>query len=604
MAEKPGKEDWIMEATPTEANLPLRCEGFSSLSEALDYAARGTTGYNFYDGKGELDAVVPYEILRENARELAFRLLGLKVERGARVAIVADTHPDFLHFFFACQYAGLVPVPLPASIHLGGHQAYTEQLRRLLVNCQASIAVAPPDFVSFLTEAAEGLNLRYAGSSESFIDLPPASMHLNPSTSEELAYLQYTSGSTRFPRGVMITQKAVINNLSRINEFGAKTTSQDRIMSWLPFYHDMGLVGLVLTPLVSQRSVDYLGTRDFAMRPRLWLKIISQNRSTISFSPPFGYELCLKRLRPDDIASFDLRCWRLAGVGAETIRPEPLLEFAEKLAPTGFSKKALVPCYGMAECSLAVSFAPLDEGIHIDSVYADQISENNHAMPVREMEPIQRSKIKQFVVCGKPLPDFEIEIRDKEGKSLPERHCGSLFVRGPSVMSGYLGEPELSREALSREGWLNTGDLAYRVNGNIVITGREKDLIIINGRNIWPQDMEYLAEKQEELRTGDASAFSVPGRNKEDIAVLVVECRESNEAKRNSLISRLQGEIRKELGIDCFIELVPRNTLPRTTSGKLSRSRARKDFMERLADGQIEGPFARLPEKVLMRQAV
>jgi fatty-acyl-CoA synthase len=604
MAEKLEKEDWMMEATPTETNLPLRYEGFSSLWEALDYAAKGETGYNFYNGRGKLDAVVPYTSLKENAQQLALRLLGLKVERGARVAIVADTHPDFLRVFFACQYAGLVPVPLPATFHLGGHRAYTEQLRRLLVNCQASIAVAPPNFVSFLVDAADGLNLRYAGSTEQLADLPASSQKLKPSTSKELAYLQYTSGSTRFPRAVMITQEAVINNLYSITKFGAKTTPEDRIMSWLPFYHDMGLVGLVLTPLVSQRSVDYLGTRDFAMRPRLWLKLISQNRSTVSFSPPFGYELCVKRLKPDDISTFDLHSWRLAGVGAETIRPEPLLEFSEILAPAGFNKNALVACYGMAECSLAVSFAPLNEGIHIDYVQADPLADHNQAISVPDISKSKPAQLKRFVVCGKPLPDYDVEIRDENGHKLPDRHCGTLFVKGPSLMSGYLGEEKLSHEILSPEGWLNTGDLAYLMEDRIVITGREKDLIIINGRNIWPQDMEYIAEQQPELRTGDTSAFSVPGPNGEDIAILAVECRQSNEASRTNLVNRLQGDIRKELGIDCFIELVTRNTLPRTTSGKLSRSRAREDFLKRVKNGQTLTPLMGTHGNGVMKKAV
>jgi fatty-acyl-CoA synthase len=592
-----------MEATPTENNLPLRCDGFSSLAEALDYAAQGKTGYNFYNGKGELDVVIPYAALRDDARQIAQRLLGLNVERGARVAIVADTHPDFVRFFFACQYAGLVPVPLPASIHLGGHKAYIEQLHRLLINCQASVAVAPPTFEPFLSEAAQDLNLRFVGSSQDFRDLPSVSEKLQPSQADELAYLQYTSGSTRFPRGVMITQETVMNNLSSISTFGSQVRVGDRGMSWLPYFHDMGLVGLVLAPMASQVSVDYLSTRDFAMRPRLWLKLITQNRSTISFSPPFGYELCVKRLREKDIAQFDLSSWRLAGVGAEPIRSEPLMQFADLLAPAGFHKNALVACYGMAECSLAVSFAPLDRGITVDRVDAENLAENQHASPIEAGFKKDPARVKPFVICGEALPGYDIEVRDELGCSVSDRQCGTLFVRGPSVMSGYFGEPELTQEILSSDGWLNTGDLAYRIKDSIVITGREKDLIILNGRNIWPQDMEFLAEQQPGLRTGDASAFSVSGPNGENVAVLVLECRETNEAKRMSLVNRLHGEIRTELGIDCFIELVPRNTLPRTTSGKLSRSGARKDFLKRMENGQTEDPFTVMQGPVLMKKA-
>jgi fatty-acyl-CoA synthase len=576
-----------MEATPTESNIPLRYGDFATLAEALDYAAQGETGASFYSGRGQLEAVLPYSVLREEAVDIARQLLGLDLERGSRVALIAETYPDFLRFFYACQYAGMVPVPLPASIHLGGHKFYVAQLRRLLLNCRAQVAVAPAMFLSFLREAAQGLPLTFVGTPEQFAEFPRSQEPIVPSGPEELAYLQYTSGSTRFPRGVMITQKTVMANLSIIIRHGVKVRPGDRSMSWLPFYHDMGLVGLVLSPMASQVSVDYLKTRDFGMRPRLWLSLISQNHATVSFGPPFGYELCVQRLREDTAGDYDLSSWRLAGVGAETIRPEPLARFADMLAPSRFNPAAFTACYGMAECSLAVSFSPLDMGIQLDAVDPEPLADDQTAMPVTGGDHV---KAKNFVKCGFPLPGFDVEIRSPEGRRLPERRVGTLFVRGPSVMSGYFGEDALTREVLSPEGWLNTGDLAYVVDGSLVITGRQKDLIIINGRNIWPQDLEYIAESQPEVRTGDASAFSVTGPDGDDTAVLVIECRESSHAKRQELVSRIQGLIRHDLGIDCFIELVTRNTLPRTTSGKLSRSGAKKDFLQRVEDGQTEQP--------------
>ena len=576
-----------MEATPTENKIPLRYGDFATLAEALDYAAQGETGANFYNGRGQLEAVLPYSVLREGALDIARQLLGLDLERGSRVALIAETYPDFLRFFYACQYAGMVPVPLPASIHLGGHKFYVAQLRRLLLNCRAQVAVAPAMFLSFLKEAAQGLPLTFVGTPEQFADFPRSQEQIVPSGPDELAYLQYTSGSTRFPRGVMITQRTVMANLASIIRHGVQVRPNDRSMSWLPFYHDMGLVGLVLSPMASQVSVDYLKTRDFGMRPRLWLALISQNRSTVSFGPPFGYELCVQRLREDTAGDYDLSSWRLAGVGAETIRPEPLARFADILAPSRFNPAAFTACYGMAECSLAVSFSPLDLGIQLDIVSPESLADLQTAVPA-----VPGSKAKEFVTCGYPLPGYDVEIRDSEGRHLPDRQVGTLYVRGPSVMSGYFGEDALTREVLSRDGWLNTGDLAYIVDGSLVITGRQKDLIIINGRNIWPQDLEYIAESQPEVRTGDASAFSVVGPDGDDQAVLVIECRESSHGKRQELVSRIQGLIRHELGIDCFIELVARNTLPRTTSGKLSRSGARKDFLLRVEDGQTEQPGA------------
>jgi fatty-acyl-CoA synthase len=193
-----------MDATPTVNNLPFRAADFSTLAEALDYAAQGKTGYNFYAGGGKLYASLPYAELRGQAQALARRLMGLGLNRGSRVALVADTHPDFLRFFFACQYAGLIPVPLPASIHLGGHKAYVTQLQRLLTICQAEVAMAPDDFLSFLTEAAERLNLRFLGNPKTFYDLPKPKIKLQPMQPDEIAYLQYTSGSTRFPRGGIV----------------------------------------------------------------------------------------------------------------------------------------------------------------------------------------------------------------------------------------------------------------------------------------------------------------------------------------------------------------------------------------------------------------
>jgi fatty-acyl-CoA synthase len=240
----------------------------------------------------------------------------------------------------------------------------------------------------------------------------------------------------------------------------------------------------------------------------------------------------------------------------------------------------------MAECSLAVSFAPLGQGADVDYIDATVLAEEQKAKPLHPNQSNMTMRSNAFTNCGAPLPGYEVEVRDVQGQVLPERHCGTLYVRGPSVMSGYFGDFKATREVLSPDGWLNTGDLAYRVGNGIVITGREKDLIIINGRNIWPQDLEYLAEQQPEVRTGDASAFSVASQAKEDQAVMMVQCRESDEKKRADLRERLHGLIREEFGIDCLIELVPRNTLPRTTSGKLSRSGAREEYLKRIAAEQ------------------
>ena len=565
------------EATATLSGLALRRASFRTLTEALDYAAQGRTGFNFYDGKGELACVMPYSELRARALELARRLQVFG--RGSRVALVAHTHPDFAVMFFACQYAALVPVPLAAAIHLGGRGAYVRHLRELVRDCGAVAAFAPADFTGMLHEAAAGLELERAGTLEDFMTLPARYELPAPPAVHELAYLQYTSGSTRFPRGTMITQSAAMANLEGIFNHGFEIAAEDRFCSWLPFYHDMGLVGIVLGCVATQRSVDYLATRDFAMRPRLWLKLISQNRGTISFSPPFGYALAARRVRPKDADGLDLSSWRIAGVGAEMIHPEWLRNFAEALAPARFDPRAFLPCYGMAECSLAVSFAPVAGGFSIDLVESERLARHNEAASAPQ-ERVGRKR-SGFVNCGRPLPGYEVEIRDSHGRTLPDRHCGRIYLRGESVMSGYFGNAEATREVLSEDGWLNTGDLGYRVDGSLYLTGRAKDLLIINGRNIWPQDIEHLAEQQPELRATDTSAFSIPSGEGSEAAVLVVQCRDMDPASLASLAERLRDAIAAEFGIDCLVDVVPPHTLPRTSSGKLSRSSTRKQFMAR-----------------------
>ena len=568
--------------TPTESQIPLRTTNFSNLAEALDYAAQGVSGFNFYSGRGELRIILTYAELRKSARTLAKRLIGLKLERGARIAIIAETHPDFPRFFFACQYAGYTPVPLPSAIHLGGHKSYVEQLRGLLVKSQSIAAMAPTEFLPFLIEASSELNLKIVGKPEDFDALVEMDVDLKPLQSDEMAYIQYTSGSSRFPRGVMVSGAAVMHNLSGITRDGLKIRQGDRCVSWLPYYHDMGLVGFVLAPLASQLSVDYLATRDFAMRPRLWLSLMSRNQGTISFGPPFGYDLCSRRIRQNETKSFDLSTWRVAGVGAETIRPEVLEAFAERLAPFGFNPLAFVASYGMAECSLAISFAPLDQGAIIDAIDAEHLSEQQEALPLA-----QGQRVKRLVNCGTPLSDHKIVVKNETGENLPDRQCGVIHVHGPSVMTGYFGDPDATAEVLSTDGWLNTGDIGYMDKGTLVITGREKDLIIINGRNIWPQDLEAYAEQQPEVRPGDASAISVPAQDGSDTAVMVVQYREADESKRCELSNRIAAEIHQQLGIDCTIELVFAHTLPRTSSGKLSRAGTRRDYLKRQAEQEF-----------------
>jgi fatty-acyl-CoA synthase len=542
----------------------------------MDYAAQGDTGSNFYTGRGAIYASISYRDLKDQAMELGRKLLGLGLNKGDRVALVAETNPEFIKFFYACQYSGLIPVALPASVKIGAHSTYVTQLQRLLEASHAEVAVASEGYLPFLKEASEGLGVRMVDQPEAFHALPANEISLPKITPQDIAYIQYTSGSTRFPRGVVIQHRTAMANLQAIRH-GLELSNKDRFMSWLPFYHDMGLVGFVLVPMSAQVSVDYLDTREFAMRPRQWLNLMTQSRATISFAPSFGYDLCARRVRENDLKNYDLSNWRVAGIGAEMIRPQTLEYFAELLAPCGFDQRAFLACYGMAECTLGISFSPLNTGFTTHFIDSDHLSDHHQAVLMDEDE--QEGRGRHFVNCGKPLPNFEVEIRDDDGMVLEDWHSGVIHLRSPSIMSGYFNLPEETSHALCGDGWLNTGDIGYTVDGIITITGRKKDLIIIHGRNIWPQDLEHIAETQPEVRVGEALAFSAPDHADEELCVLVVQCRETDPSKRNNLVRRLTALLRMEMSLDCYVELVPVHSLPRTSSGKLSRAKARLDFI-------------------------
>ncbi|MBO1075877.1 fatty acyl-AMP ligase [Roseomonas marmotae] len=560
---------------PTLSGLPLRRGDFATLPEALDYAAGGATGIAFHSIRGGHVASLTYRDLREQALDLAGRLLGAGLRRGERVAMLADTSPDFVCAFFASQYAGLVPAPLPLPPPFGGREAYVAQVERLLQEAHAAALFVPGEIMPWLAPVAGRMGLKFFGTVEQMRGVQPAAAAPVASGPDDIAYLQFSSGSTRHPTGVAVRQRAVMANTSGIMQHGLKMRLGDRTASWLPFYHDMGLVGFLLTPIAGQLSIDAMPTSDFARRPMMWLSILSEYKGTLSFSPSFGYELCVRR-RASAPEGLDLSSWRVAGLGGDMIRPHVLEAFAEGFAPHGFRREALVPSYGMAEATLAISFAELEQGFETDEIDLTRLETEGRAVPATA----QTERRRPFVLCGKVLPEHELEVRDSAGRILPDRQVGSIRVRGPSIMQGYDGQPERTAEVLSEDGWLDTGDLGYMLDGQVVITGRAKDVILVKGRNIWPQDLEWSVEHAlPNLRTGDVAAFSVDEEGEETV-VLLVEARGAPDATaRERLIAEVGGVLRARHGLEGRVVLVPPGALVQTSSGKLSRAWSRRKYL-------------------------
>ncbi len=556
--------------TPTSNSaLPFEVGHFETLVEGLDYAAKGETGFNYFTIRGELQHNLSYAELRANAVSLARKLIKLGLPAGSRVALIAETTPDFHCFFFACQYASLLPVQLPVPMNLGAKAAYIAQLRGMIRSAAPAAAMASPNMISLLREALEGADIALVGTPDEFYDLPEGA-DLRPADRDGPSYIQYSSGSTSDPKGIVISQRTINANAKAITLYGLQARQGDRCASWLPLYHDMGLVGFCISPMLAQLSVDYIATSDFARRPLLWLRLISENGGTIGFSPSFGYDLCQRQGNVSSASSLDLSSWRIAGIGGDMVRAGALNRFVETFEDRGFRRSAFVPSYGLAESTLAVSFAPLDEDFEVDRIDKEELAKSGRALPVSSATPPENAR--SFVLCGKAMPEHEIEIRDNDDKPLPDRHVGRVLVRGPSVMDGFFKDPERTATVLSEDGWLDTGDLGYMIDGCLVVTGRSKDLIICNGRNIWPQDIEWAVERLAGIRNGDVAAFSVESADCGEEVVTIVQCRTSEEEARRDLIRDISTIVRKSVGVDTKVVLVPIRSLPLTSSGKISRT--------------------------------
>ncbi len=571
-------QDTLIRPTPNDCALPRRRADFATFNEAIDYAALSEKGLNFHDMRGTLERAYPYREMRKDALAMAHKLVAAGIKAKDRVALIAETSPEFAALFCACTYVGAWPVPLPLPTGFGGKEGYIDQLVVQLESADPALLIYPPEIEEMTRAAADRVGCEGIDW-DSLAQRDAPEVELPTAQPDDICYLQYSSGSTRFPTGVAVTHKALLHNLyghAQAMDLG----TNDRCVSWLPWYHDMGLVGCFLSLIANQVSADYLKTEHFARRPLAWLDLISRNPgTTLSYSPTFGYDICARRISSQSHVGdrFDLSRWRTAGNGADMIRPDVMQNFVNAFADAGFKASAFTPSYGLAEATLAVTVMPPGEGIRVELVEEERLSgaRPNLNRPAR---------YRAIVNCGKPLPQMEVEIRGENGAAKSDHQIGKVWCRGPSIMHSYFRNEEATADCLvpSEDGggaWLDTGDMGYMADGYLFIVGRAKDMIIINGKNHWPQDIEWAVEQLPGFNHGDIAAFAVEREDGEEAPAVLVHCRVTDPEERRVLREAIREKVQSVTGMSCLVELVPPRTLPRTSSGKLSRAKAKRLYL-------------------------
>lgn len=505
----------------------------------------------------------PYAALRAEAERRAAFLSRAGLAKGERVALLLPENHEFVLTFLGASVGGFVPVPMYPQATFRAVDAYLDILAHIVETADVAALVCMEtnrEVVERLEARPEMKGRRVLYAPDAFAGEAPA--FERPEVSEDdLCFLQFTSGSTSKPKGVEVTHRNLVANATAIlGPAGLNRTPEDVGVSWLPLFHDMGLIGFVLGTLIVDLPVVLMQTAHFARMPRRWLELISKHRGTITYAPNFAYQLAAKRIRDKDLEALDLSSLRVAGCGAEPIRAKTLEAFGERLAGAGFDAKAFLPSYGMAESCLAITFHQRGTSMIVDEVDPLKMQDGI-------AEPSEADDALRIVSCGVPFPDHELRIVDERGGDVSERRVGEIIVRGPSVMSGYFRNEEATKAAI-RDGWLHTGDLGYRADGNVYICGRIKDLIIINGANHYPQDLEWAAGELEGVRRGNVCAFSVLRDGTEEVVIMA----EANRADAARLRVEIAKTIFSEFGLQVAdVVISPVGTLPKTSSGKHQR---------------------------------
>ncbi|MGO9063253.1 MAG: fatty acyl-AMP ligase [Myxococcaceae bacterium] len=534
----------------------------ASILEALRRAAEHPSGLTFVDAS-ESEETLLWSEVRTRARATAGALRRLGVRAGDRVAIVLPTAPDFMDAFFGSLLAGAVPVPLYPPVRLGRLEEYHKATARMLQLSGAVLVLTDGLVGRLLGQAVAAARPRLGCHRVGPLREAGETPFEQPVEPQALAAVQFSSGSTVDPKPVALSHANVMAQVETIRSLmPVRDGVRPLGVSWLPLYHDMGLIGCLVNAVAYPGPLVLLRPEQFLARPALWLRALSRHRGTLSAAPSFAYALCVRRIRSEELEGVDLSSWALALNGAESISAEVARRFVERFSPYGFDPRALVPAYGLAEASLAVAFAPSRSALRTVSVNATALAAEGQVRPGN----------RTLVSVGRPVPGAEVEIREESGAVVPLGTVGRIHVRGPSVMVGYLDQPEATRSAVV-EGWLDTGDLGFVADGELVVCGRAKDVIVLRGANHVPQEFEEALEGLAGVRAGCAVALGAipPGLEGEELVLLV----ELGLGAPGDLADQIRTRVLERTGIRPHsVELLTPGTLPRTSSGKLRRREA------------------------------
>jgi len=553
-----------------------------TLNDLLAAAGRAPEGGLRFVGRDEQATFLGWAEVRERALAACGGLQELGIQPGDRVALVFPTGPDFFAGFFGALLAGAVPVPLYPPVRLGRLAEYFDRTARMLTRAGARLVLADRRVERILGEtvaaARPALGCRTIG------ELPAAAPRPVPVAAADLALVQFSSGTTVDPKPVALSHRAILAQVEVLNGFWPDTKEvRHSGVSWLPLYHDMGLIGCVFPALERDATLTLLGPEHFVARPALWLRALSRYRATISPAPNFAYALCASRIADSELLGVDLSSWVVALDGAEAVVPSVLHAFEARFSRYGLKPGVLTPVYGLSEAALAVAFSPIGRPYRIGRFDREGLAREGVARPV---PPAQSGR--EIVSVGRPIPGFQLRIVGVDGKNLAEGGVGRVWTTGPSLMEGYLDDPEATAKAL-RDGWLDTGDLGFLLDGELYLTGRAKDVILLHGRNHSPEEVERAVEGVAGVRAGCVVAASwlpeeAPG---EELALFVERRRGAPEEEIAALPEACRTAVLGATGlaVDHVVVLAP-GTLPRTSSGKLRRSETLRLYLE----GELKPP--------------